>query len=592
MKTIIKTLLIGLTLSFSSIVWTQNINTLSPEVQNRIDSTINKLMAKYKVVGSSIAIVDGGKVVYATGYGFQDRENNIKADANTIYRIGSCTKSFTAMSLMQLQEQNKLNVNNSIQEYVPSIQIGSRFSDDNPILIKDLLTHTSGLPSDILNGFFCDTPPDADWLIKQINKSTMSAPANYQHSYSNTGYGLLGKLITETSGQGYEDYLKTNIFDPIGMNSSFVYDTMPHVKHISKGYLNTKLFNETQIRDAAAGLIHSNVIDMAKYIQVYLNKPENSVLSPASIREMEKNSVGNLALKTSSDWGYGLYASKISIHKDNDTIESRFIGHGGDTWAFHADFKYIPELGVGAVVLTNSNQGNRIASAERLIKIYLDESDSTTIHYEKNKAGNEVKSETLPSKKDIIGRYSVSGIDMAVSNPEKIKFKAGSTAKVILKPIDDSLRYDARVRLFGFIPVKVKHQQFRFVNYQDATYLKVIYMPSEREDFASVKTETTPISDSWYAAFGNYKLVGDFYACEECPYLNFEGLTLKLYNNNGIIKGEFKGKTKDTNRTLSFNEISNTLAISTGIGRNTGEALRILENGNLFYSGFEFEKIP
>jgi len=99
------------------------INNISEELKAKIDSTYTSLLKKNKVTGASIAIVDNGEIVYATGYGFSDLENEKKADANTIYGIGSITKAFTALSLMQLQEQEKLKVTNSIKDYLVDLDI-------------------------------------------------------------------------------------------------------------------------------------------------------------------------------------------------------------------------------------------------------------------------------------------------------------------------------------------------------------------------------------------------------------------------------------------------------------------------------------
>ena len=201
---------------------TAQINNISEELKAKIDSTYTSLLKKNKVTGTSIAIVDNGEIVYATGYGFSDLENEKKADANTIYGIGSITKAFTALSVMQLQEQEKLKVTNSIKDYLVDLAIENPFNDGNQIYINDILSHTSGLPSDILNGFFVDNPPTISWAIKELNKQRMISPRQYTWAYSNVGYGLLGELISRVSGVTYGDYLKQNIFTPLNMTSSSI----------------------------------------------------------------------------------------------------------------------------------------------------------------------------------------------------------------------------------------------------------------------------------------------------------------------------------------------------------------------------------
>lgn len=572
----------------------QTYNKIDSHVKHVIDSTYNSLIQKNKVVGTSIAIVQNGEIMYATGYGYQNKADTIKADENTIYRIGSCTKSFTALSIMQLQEQGKLNVNHAIQDYVSQIQIGSRFSDENPILIKQILNHSSGLPSDIINGFFCDNPPNTDWLIEQLNQCTMSAPAGYQHSYSNTGYSLLGKLIEDVAVQDYEAYVKDHIFKPLNMSSSYITSSENFIAQTSKGYMNGKAIDETMIRDVAAGLIHSSAVDMAKYMNMYLANGRingGQIATPTSIHEMEKDGLNDLVLQTGKQWGYGLYGNNIKVINDADSLNAHIIGHGGDTWAFHADFQYIPELNIGAVILTNSNTGPKIASAKRLLALYLKSTDSTRINVLKKEANPNISADKLCTANDIIGQYHLGGITINVKNPEKIKFKQRG-AKIIMKPKNDSLRYGAKVKLLSIIPIKIKHQEFKFVEYNDQIYMKLIYTKSGNEDYISIKSIPKKIPETWQNKLGNYTLAGDYFECKDCPRMNFEGLSFELAIDDEILVAKLKGKTNDTKRDLKFDTISNKMAVSFGIGRNSGETIRILDNGNLFYSGFEFKKIP
>ena len=493
---IINTVCLVFLVSFLS--FGQTYNSLDANVKNVIDSTYKSLLKKNKVVGTSIAIVQNGEIVYATGYGFQNQTDSVKADENTIYRIGSCTKSFTALSIMQLQEQQKLDINQAIQNYVKALNIKSRFNTENPILIKDILTHSSGLPSDIINGFFCDNPPSIDWLIEKLNQCTMAAPAGYQHSYSNTGYSLLGELIEKVSNTDYESYLKANIFEPLGMTSSYVTNSGDLIAQTSKGYMGEDEIDETMIRDQAAGLIHSNVIDMANYIKMYLGNGQfnqTKVADPTSIDEMEKDALTNLVLQTGKQWGYGLYADNLSITNETDTIETRMIGHGGDTWAFHADFQYIPELNIGAVILTNTNKGAKIASAKKLLSIYLKETEKMNVKLLKKEVNPSLPKDKLCKASDIIGLYHLGGMTINIENPKKIKLKQGSS-KIIMKPKNDSLRYAGKVKLFSIIPVKIKHQEFKFVSYNDAIYMKVIHMNNGNEDYVSVRSEPKKIPET------------------------------------------------------------------------------------------------
>lgn len=574
----------------SAITFGQSQGNLESSIAQKIDSVYLAKMKDKKVVGASLAIVKGGELVYAQGYGFQDEENAIKANPNTVYRIGSCTKSFTALAIMKLHEEGKLNINDPIQKYIPSIKIKDQQGNQPSLLIKDMLSHQSGLPSDMMNGFFCDNPPSIEWTIDQMNNMVMASPANYVHSYSNLGYGILGKLIADVSGMSYEAYLQKHIFQPLQMNASFVHEKEGGVAAFSKGYVDGKELEEPMIRDVAAGLIHSSVLDMANYLNMFIQRGKYSngqLLNEYGILAMEDNAVENITLPTSTAWGYGLYSNKMNYHSETDSMNVELIGHGGDTWVYHADFAYIPSLDVGAVILTNTGSGPRMNSARSLLRLYLEEAEGGKLIRDNTVIPSNDK---LCSKDDILGQYDLGQGVVNVKNPEKIKFKVNAVTKVVLKPVNDSLRYAGKAKLLGIVPIKIKHQQFRFVEKEDQIYFKVIHMSSGKEDYVSAKSNPVTIPSTWEQQYGKYELVKEAYVCEDCPYMNFEDLTIELSEKDGLIVGELEGSTKDTKRTYKFSPISESVAVSIGVGRGTGNTIRILDNGNLYYNGFELAK--
>ncbi len=557
----------------------------------KIDSTYTKLIKDNKIVGASIAIVHNGEIVYANGFGYQNKSRQIPADSNTIYRIGSISKSFTDVAIMQLNEKGLLGVNDPLQKYLPQLTMKSRFSEENPIVIGDVMSHTAGLPSDLLNGFFCDNPPTIDWVIEQLNQCTMSAPARFQHSYSNVGYGVLGRLIEVVSGQTYNDYLLQNVFGPLKMESSTVILDEVHEGQVSKGYVKGKEIDETQIRDAAAGLVSSTVMDMSNYIKMYLalGKTENGqFLSENSIAEMKKNRTGDITLPTTAEWGYGLYSNAISIISDKDTMHTKIVGHGGDTWAFHADFQFIPELNIGAVVLTNTDNGVNIASAKNLIRQYLKESEGKKLVPSLDSLNRMKYADFSCTTDEVKGTYFYSGIKIHVDETKKLKLKQGPNT-IIFKEQNEPLYYTAKFRLLSIIPFKVKNQAFKFVKHNNEVFLKAINTKTKSEDYIAKKSNIVPIPTSWKNMLGKYEAVGNTYPCKDCPYLNFETLSATLKEKKGMLVASVKGKSKDTKQEITFEIVSDNVCVTPGIGRNTGATLRILENGNLFFEGFELK---
>lgn len=563
----------------------QSICKIDSMVKKKIDSTYLALIKENNVKGLSLAIVENGEIVYAQGYGFSDLENKIPATSTSIYRIGSITKSFTALSIMQLQTQGKLSVNDELKQHLPEFSIGFQNNQINPIYLRQVLAHTSGLPSDIMNGFFTENPPTVDWTIAQANKMKMSYPSAYSHSYSNLGYALLGEVVKRKSNLDYETYVQNNIFKPLGMNASFVYPTTDKKTPVS--YFGKETINEPLIRDAPAGLIHSNVEDMSKYLMLYLNRGKfnnQQILDSLSILEMEKNQTTDLTLADDSNFGFGLYSNSYYLKTGKDSSLVNIIGHGGDTYSFHADMKYIPELGIGVVVLTNSSGGNRINSGQKLLKTYL-------------KAKNE-SSFTLNTPKELPkiaasfekGKYCITNFVFEVENEEKLKFKQGP-AKIVAQKHEAGY-YTMKAFLFGFIPIKIKDQGMYFEKLNGKTYIKGIDLKNNTSEFIGYKLEELPISKSWKNALGEYK-VSNAIPCEECGKMgvDFKNLTLEVTEKDGLLHFALKGKDvgiKDN--YFAFSE-SEKCAITIGIGRANGDTFLLQADDTIFYSGFEFKKV-
>ena len=565
------------------------INMISEDLRAEIDSTYTTLLKRNKVTGTSIAIVDNGEIVYATGYGFSDLENKRKADANTIYGIGSITKTFTALSIMQLQEQEKLRVTNSIKDYLVDLKIENPFNDINQIYISDILCHTSGLPSDIANGFFVDNPPTISWVIKELNKQRLISPRRYISAYSNVGYGLLGEVISRVSGLSYGDYLRQNIFTPLNMTSSSIgYE----LDNTSKTYNGNKETVEPTVRDVAAGFISSNVIDVSNLISMLIadgSFKSNQIISPSSIEDMERDQLTNVLLTQPFAYGYGLMIDSIKIknHKKKDSTIVSIIGHGGDTHAFHADLAYIPEQKVGAVVLTNSVNGRSMSEASKLLKIYLERSKDievdldyiTPISYKG----------ITPKDDEIFGKYNLGQLIIDVKDINKIKFKQGPV-KAILSKKTNSNNYSLKVWIFGFIPIKIKDQEFKFTKVNDEIYAKRLDTKTKYEFYLGKKNKVNlPYPESWKSMYGKYELTGKIYETTNRLY-DFSDLKLTASEKSGFLKVDLKSKSMFSG-TLHFDMISDKSAVLGGIGRGNGDVLRILENGNLYYSGFEFVKI-
>src|SRR6185437_6778662 len=190
-----KLFLFVLFLSLVNPGFSQATSLLSDSVSHKIDSVINAQMTKKHIVGASMAIVDHGKIVYAKGYGYADNRKKIKATEKTVFCIGSITKTFTAMAIMKLQEEGKIELDKPASYYLPELKIRSIAETGDILKIRNLLSHTSGLTDGFMNKDECDNEQDMNSIIEDLNQEVLVHKTNWKWSYSNVGYDVLGCII-------------------------------------------------------------------------------------------------------------------------------------------------------------------------------------------------------------------------------------------------------------------------------------------------------------------------------------------------------------------------------------------------------------
>ncbi len=564
----------------------QSENTVSARVEAIIDQKYSKLMKQTKAVGASIALIENGKVIYAKGFGFADREKLIKASPETVYKVCSITKTFTALAVMQLHEKGLLDVNKSIKTYLPELQISSRFDDGNEIFIKDILSHISGLPSDFLNGIISENPPAIDWTIAELNKHTTASPRRFTMAYSNLGYGLLGELIARVSGLSYEDYIRQNIFLPLEMNDSGFEEPS---KLMSKGYLNNEPIKMERIRDVASGAITSSVVDMAKFTSMLIKDgvhKDKTILSAKYIHEMEQDHLINNTLGTSEKYGYGIEPLPIVLSDENGDQASVLYAHSGDEATFHAIYGYIPDLNLSAVIMTNTKEATQLRVVSRFLRLYLKEAKGIHLEFAEDQLPSNLIQTPEYTTTDLLGSYNLGPAIMEVTKVDKIKAKIEGT-KIVFKKKKDSGRYSITAFLLGMIPIKMKDVELAFEKIGDKIYIKQIDLDSGSVEYIGVKAGKVPLSANWKSKFGNYKIINAFKTV--VPMFNFENAKVELTEEKGLPVLEIKIPEMDYR--FCFNILTENFATVGGIGRNAGNTMRILDNGNLYFSGFEMERV-
>jgi CubicO group peptidase (beta-lactamase class C family) len=343
----------------------------------RMDAAAAGALREIHAAGFSVAVFRQGQLVLAKGYGFADLADRVPASANTIYRLASITKQFTAASILHLAEEGELSLDDRISDYLPDYP-----SAGQRITIRELLSHTSGL-SDVAVLPILEEAGGVGYTRDRIVALVGSQPLDFEpgteHSYSNVGYILAGKLIEEVTGTRYADYVAKEILEPVGLDeTSFCPDEQPSADRWAHGYdlqygnwpRALRLGRPPAFVDPApinmevvssAGGLCSTVTDLARWPGLL-----RSYLEPASYREMSRPTV--LADGTEVPYGLGVQIRQFGPHPA--------VSHGGVITGFVSLVADFPEDDVTVAILVNTRLltlGSGFELAERVLGAVFDE---------------------------------------------------------------------------------------------------------------------------------------------------------------------------------------------------------------------------
>ncbi|MFW9914276.1 MAG: serine hydrolase domain-containing protein [Candidatus Thorarchaeota archaeon] len=328
-----------------------------------LDKYISQVIDEEKTPGLAIAVTDAKKDIWAKNYGFADLQSENEVQASTKFQIGSITKTFTALAILQEIEAGRLNFHAPITDFLPWLTIKSRFG---PITIHHLLTHTAGLPQgryDI---------PDSKYLVAWLKEYEMRVPPGSMYWNSDLGYQILSFLLEETTGEKYGKLIQQRILDPLEMLSTesiishdvqtrtatgyrFLYDDR---QRCSQYPLIQAPWIEYRIGD---GSIISTATDMAKFLRMLMNQgkgPHGRIIAEDTFNRMIQRHVERWE---DSYYGYGIYNKMLGGNP--------VIGHGGDMLGYLSMMLADLNLLKGVVVLMNGPGGPN-SIAEYVLEYY------------------------------------------------------------------------------------------------------------------------------------------------------------------------------------------------------------------------------
>jgi len=321
--------------------------------QSKVDK-LDKLVSAYAEYGKfngSVLVAEKGKVIYKKGFGLADMEWNIPNQPDTKHRLGSITKQFTAMLIMQLVEQGKLKLDVPISTYLPDYPK----KNGDVITIHHLLTHSSGTPNmTSFPGFVKDIMRNAYspvQLVKLFGDSTLQFKPGERFDYSNSGYILLGYIIEKVTGKSYEQVLQENIFTPLRMTNTGYDHNRTLFKNRARGYeKNGRRYVNADFIDMsvpyAAGSMYSTVEDLYLWDQ--------ALYGTQLLRKENMELLFTKHIQAGGSYGYGWFIGETPLGNTAERIAT--VGHGGGINGFNTQITRILS-DKSLIVLLNNTGG-------------------------------------------------------------------------------------------------------------------------------------------------------------------------------------------------------------------------------------------
>lgn len=321
------------------------------------------------IVGASLGLVRGGDLVTLETYGMADLAHGRAVDDETIYHWASITKTFTAVSIMQLRDRGLIDLDDPIVEYVPELGgVHNPYGSMDEITIRQLMSHSAGFRGSSWpwaggEPWHPHEPTEWSQLVAMIPYTRIHFEPGSRYSYSNPGIIFLGRLIEAVTGDVYEAYVDKNVFRPLGMRRSYFDVTPWHLlPHRSNHYFVRGGEPEPGGLDFNTGITVSNgglnapVPDMARWLGFLLGTPvgdadHEAVLSRASLEEMWEAEV------PIEDGPLGRSSMGLSFFL-HDKHDVRIVGHTGTQRAFYSFFYVDPATGTGAIAAFNTGPGD------------------------------------------------------------------------------------------------------------------------------------------------------------------------------------------------------------------------------------------
>lgn len=329
------------------------------QVAEKLETIIQHEMTDKGLPAFSISLVDNQEIVWAKGFGMADPDNNIPATAETVYRIGSVSKLFTDIGIMQLVERGEMDLDAPITDYLPRFTPKNPY--DKPITLRQLMSHRAGLIREPpVGNYFETTEPSLADTIASLNQTELVYEPETRIKYSNAGIAAVGFVLEKTQGSPFPLYLKRAVLKPIGMaNSSFAPedDLMPKLAKSFMWTLDGRTFSAPtfELGMAPCGCMYSTVIDLGLFLQVLFNGGaglQGRMLQSDILEKMWIPQYANPG--ATHGYGIGFSIGELEGH--------RRVGHGGAIYGFATQLYGLTDAKLGVAAVATLDATNTVVA--------------------------------------------------------------------------------------------------------------------------------------------------------------------------------------------------------------------------------------
>jgi CubicO group peptidase (beta-lactamase class C family) len=328
----------------------QHVPTAPPRTIDELRDRIAAVLEREHVPGGTFALVGRDGPIWIGGVGVRDRATAAPMQPDTVFRVGSLTKTIIALGVMRLVDQGKLDLDRPLRELLPDVEIDNPWEAVAPVTLAQCLEHTTGIDDVRFNEVFTadeELSARAALALNPRSRRVRWRPGT-RHAYSNVGYTLAGRAIEVASGEPFDVYLRREILAPLGITDADFRRTDTLAARLATGHLADRTAAFLPFAHRPAGALLASASDLGKLVHYWIRRGEGypPIVSPAGLARIERR--GTLPYPhLDSDYGFANYG---------DVTQPVFgRGHDGGMPGFHSIIRYYPELDVGYVMLLNSN---------------------------------------------------------------------------------------------------------------------------------------------------------------------------------------------------------------------------------------------